>query len=284
VLKLTQNLRNSGRTITCDNFFTSVPLAEKLFTERTYLVGTIRPNRKGVPQAFVSEKFDKDFAGFIFRDALCLLKYQSKVDKCVYLLSSKHPNTLVDKLGTGRFEVHESFDFLSNLTLGKPKMVMDYNASKGGVDSFDQMIDHYSVKQKSKRWPMRIFYWMLDSAAFNAFRLFMVGSEKTCRNVFLSNLATDLMKPQQEKLANSGHWYSKTVASILKLTEDLRQKRLGEKRNVIDCVPNECSTPKRARCGNCPRDMDKKSNIFCYRCKKPLCLAHRVIVCQECIL
>jgi len=35
-----------GRTVTADNFFTSISLATKLLAKRTTLVGTIRSNKR----------------------------------------------------------------------------------------------------------------------------------------------------------------------------------------------------------------------------------------------
>jgi len=42
----------------------------------------------------------------------------------------------------------------------------------GGVDRFDRSRGHYSVSHKAIRWWVRIFYFLIDSAAVNAFILF----------------------------------------------------------------------------------------------------------------
>ena len=46
VLKLIEPFTGCGRTVTTDNFFTSIPLATKLLAKRTTLVGTIRSNKR----------------------------------------------------------------------------------------------------------------------------------------------------------------------------------------------------------------------------------------------
>ena len=40
---------------------------------------------------------------------------------------------------------------------GKPKMIHDYNMSKGGVDVFDQMCAKYTVSRRTKRWSLCVF-------------------------------------------------------------------------------------------------------------------------------
>lgn len=47
VLRLIEPLKNKGYNITIDNFFTSLPLAEKLKKLRTSIVGTMRKKQKG---------------------------------------------------------------------------------------------------------------------------------------------------------------------------------------------------------------------------------------------
>jgi hypothetical protein len=56
VLRLSDFLRNSGRNITTDNFFTSLSLAKELKARRLSLVGTIRKNRRELPIGFGNPK------------------------------------------------------------------------------------------------------------------------------------------------------------------------------------------------------------------------------------
>ncbi|KAK9686055.1 Transposase IS4 [Popillia japonica] len=46
VMKLMQPYLNKGRNVTCDNFFTSLALAETLETKRTSIVGTVNRARR----------------------------------------------------------------------------------------------------------------------------------------------------------------------------------------------------------------------------------------------
>lgn len=56
VLQLCQPLLGQGSTIFADNFYTSVPLAEKLLKEKSYYCGTLRKNRKFVPKSLLNAK------------------------------------------------------------------------------------------------------------------------------------------------------------------------------------------------------------------------------------
>ena len=55
---------------------------------------------------------------------------------------------------------------------GKEKINVLYNHKKGDVDSHDQMCALYTTARKTNRWPMRVFYWIVDSSALNAFVIF----------------------------------------------------------------------------------------------------------------
>ena len=54
----------------------------------------------------------------------------------------------------------------------KPKTVLFYNKTKAGVDVIDQMTRKYSVKAASRRWPIHVFYNVIDLALINSWILF----------------------------------------------------------------------------------------------------------------
>ena len=60
----------------------------------------------------------------------------------------------------------------------KPETIDFYNSTKYGVDVVDQMTRKYTVKAGSRRWPMQVFYNVLDLAAINAWILFNEVSKK----------------------------------------------------------------------------------------------------------
>ena len=48
-------------------------------------------------------------------------------------------------------------------------MAEQYCQNMGGVDLAGQYRSSYCVRQKSKRWYLCLFYWILDAALVNAF-------------------------------------------------------------------------------------------------------------------
>lgn len=57
-MDLSKELLDTGRKITCDNFFTSPELGKELKQRKTGLLGTIRSNRTGIPKDFVGEELE----------------------------------------------------------------------------------------------------------------------------------------------------------------------------------------------------------------------------------
>ena len=96
----------------------------------------------------------------------------------VILLSSSHSDPSVDS-GESK----------------KQKMILDYNASKGGVDIFDQNLEKFSCRRKTVRWPLLFFFNILDAAANNAYILMQRNGYRSSRKDFLKKLTLDLATP-----------------------------------------------------------------------------------------
>lgn len=58
-------------------------------------------------------------------------------------------------------------------TIGdKPEMIDYYNTTKGGVDSIDEKCSVYGSSRRTQRWPMAIFFRILDMSTVNAFIMY----------------------------------------------------------------------------------------------------------------
>lgn len=68
-----------------------------------------------------------------------------------------------------------------NSTTGKPEIVMYYNQNKGGVDTFDQMCSSMSCSRNTNRWPMTMFYGILNMAFVNSYVIY-------CHNIYAENI------------------------------------------------------------------------------------------------
>ncbi|XP_039291052.1 uncharacterized protein LOC120352834 [Nilaparvata lugens] len=157
----------------------------------------------------------------------------------------------------------------------KPEVIEFYNSTKGGVDTFDKMVHSYSVSRKTRRWPLRMFYGILDQAGINSMILYgeSVHSEGVNRRKFLKELGFQLAKQQMEERLES------------QLPNDLRsniQKLLGIEDSTVG-QPPPAKLPKQARCHLCPRKKDMKVKISCAKCMKPVCRVHRKDICDDCL-
>ena len=146
ILQLREPYQRSNRNITADNFFCDLELALELKAKGLTLVGTLRKNKRCLPQEFLPSRTKEEGSSvFGFHAAgVTLVSYTPKKNKSVILLSSMHHDDAVDP---------ES---------GKPEIIEYYNSTKGGVDSLDQLVHAYMCKRQTKRWPMAFFLNMLD--------------------------------------------------------------------------------------------------------------------------
>ncbi|CAF4203712.1 unnamed protein product, partial [Rotaria sordida] len=180
---------NTGRTITTDNYFTSAELAEDLLGVQTTLVGTIRRNKKEIPRHLQPDTHRPEQSSiFCFDCQLTLVSYVPKKAHAVILLSSlHHDQTIVDEKKK------------------KTEIILYYNNIKGGVDRMDQMVQTYSCKRKTKRWPMTFFFNIIDVGALAAFIVWVTKNpqwnEKKCyrRRIFLMELGYDLIQSHLER-------------------------------------------------------------------------------------
>ena len=130
------------------------PLLTTYWIKKITIVGTVRKNKKFLPLEFQNCKGDAGNAKFLFQEKVTLLKYNPKKNKSAVLLSTMHHDSAIDE------EIH------------KPEIISFYNSTKGGVDTLDQIIRCYSSKRKTNRWPVALFFNMLDIAAYNSFLLY----------------------------------------------------------------------------------------------------------------
>ncbi|KAL3881448.1 hypothetical protein ACJMK2_027890 [Sinanodonta woodiana] len=50
-----------------------------------------------------------------------------------------------------------------------PKMLSDYQQNMKGVDLCDQMVGYYLLHHRSKKWWHRIFFYLMEASAYNAY-------------------------------------------------------------------------------------------------------------------
>lgn len=120
--RLIDPIENSGRNLTVDNWYPSVPLADNLLKRKITLVGTLKKNKTEIPIEFQPRK-SREVGSSIFRfqQDKTLVSFVPRKNKAVILLSTLHDDDEIDP------------------DTRKPQIILDYNATKGGVDTVDKM-------------------------------------------------------------------------------------------------------------------------------------------------
>ena len=57
----------------------------------------------------------------------------------------------------------------------KPEIIMNYNATKSGVNNLDHLSTMYTTRRKVNRWPVVLFGNFIDVGAVAAFIIWLVN-------------------------------------------------------------------------------------------------------------
>ncbi|KAM3936782.1 LOW QUALITY PROTEIN: piggyBac transposable element-derived protein 4-like [Leptodactylus fuscus] len=174
VLDLTHGLK--GQNVTCDNFFTSYQLGQMLKKKQLTMLGTMRKNKPELPQGILSKR-EVDSSTFYFSGNTTVVSYVRKTKQVILMSTMHHDNAVSDREDR------------------KPDIILDYNATKGAVDTLDQVISTYTCKRKTNRWPMILFYNILDVSAYNAFVLWREIDLDWNRNKLTSSRLSNRVRP-----------------------------------------------------------------------------------------
>ncbi|XP_059563328.1 piggyBac transposable element-derived protein 4-like [Myotis daubentonii] len=254
VLKLVEPYTGCGRNITTNNFFTSMSLATKLLAKQTTLVGTIRGNKRELPKAAKQTKDNMPpFSTLLYKSENCVLTiYKSKPNKRVAVLSSKHKFVKIDK---------------SNKKM-LPESIQFYNSTKFGVDMADQMARKYTVKASSCRWPLQIFFNILDLAAINAWILYKETTGiQIQRKEFLFQLAEQLSteyRAARQKNSSEHEDPQRSTATSSNATHSNKRKICQVQLCHNNKTNNICEKCQKYVCGRCIHK--KISTFICIKC------------------
>ena len=96
VFELLKDYLDKGHIVYLDNFYNSVPLAEKLLRRKTYIVGTLREQRIGNPKNLLKTKLKKGEAVWRRKGKVVVTKWKDKRD--VRMISSMHKHAMKEIL------------------------------------------------------------------------------------------------------------------------------------------------------------------------------------------
>ena len=88
-----------------------------------------------------------------------------------------------------------------------PESIKLYNSYMRGVDVFDSRRKTYSCSRKSKKWWLRLFYFLLDAATANAYILYKEtpGTKPLTMKDFLLQLVEYLISCNNSRKRSSTH-------------------------------------------------------------------------------
>ncbi|GBP12553.1 hypothetical protein EVAR_10222_1 [Eumeta japonica] len=115
-------------------------------------------------------------------------------------------------------------------------MITFYNSTKGGVDTLDQKCAIYSTSRRTQRWPMVVFYRMLDVSAANAYIISSMNQsqKKVFRLNFMKRLAEDLIEPHLRRRVNQfglQRELQNAIRRVLKIDEQPSTSSAGSPTN-----------------------------------------------------
>ena len=178
VLELADKLLDKGYCLYLDNWYTSPKLVDTLCTRKTDVVGTMRTNRKELPDFVKKAKLEKGKTVTAFREKQMIMKWKDKRD--VVLVSTFHDGTM-EPVKTRKGVIQ------------KPSVVLDYNKNMGGVDMNDAQLQSYKLaRERLKRWYQKMFRYLLDMVCLNAFIIYKKKGGRISRLNFQLTLAESL--------------------------------------------------------------------------------------------
>jgi len=143
---LCQHLYGTGRNITMDNFFQPVHTGTRATPKQTYHYWHFAENNAVSPLTMLADRKRQVYTIiFRFNGQTTIASYVPKKNRSVIMLSTMHH----DK------KVKPQMD-------NKPDIILDYDKTKGAVDTVDKLCCQYSTKRGTRSWPLSMFFTLLD--------------------------------------------------------------------------------------------------------------------------
>lgn len=260
VLNMMKKFFNENHHVFFDNFFTSARLMDQLLEKGTYSAGTVRSNRKGLPEEFKKPKSLKMKAGEfkqMQRGDITATVWHDKRD--VYVLSTNcNPLETVPKVR------RSSKKSLEKVEVQCPLPIKIYNDFMGGVDLSDQKRSYYSVGKKNKKFWKYIFHFIINVCIVNSFIIYLQSNPITKKYTQLDyrkNLIKQLIQDFTAKKPKKAINFENAISTSNKFSHKI-VKIEGRNKKCVLCKKNNVTTHK----GN-----KVETGFKCENCDLPLC-------------
>ncbi len=250
VMELVRPYFGTNRDIATDDFFTSHALAVNLLANGLTLLGTMRKQRREVPPV-LRENRPMHSSKFLYDHAskITLVSYAPKRNRLVVLLSSSH----------GRGVISADDD------ANRPQMILDYNKGKGGVDQLNENLVEFSCVRKTVRWPLLVFFNMIDVSCNNAFIHLKRDGCTMRKKEFMRAISLQLASAFAKSRHAANRHFSRFIINAAEIfdflpapNDDHVQQHIGR------C--KVCSKVSRARCDRCQRFVCNRHKILTKTC------------------
>ncbi len=258
-------LLDKGHKVFLDNYYNSPELAEELDYYNTYICGTLRTNRQGVPKALRMVKNMRAGEAIFRRQGnLLVLKYHDKRD--VHMISTFHKATLAP---TGKRN-------LDGTPIIKPVCITEYCQYMGGVDLSDQIVQYYDVLRKTVKWWKKLFFHLFNLLLVNSFILYRKWNgedDKRLHIKFRMSLIRQLLQESdapRPSMIRGRRWLADPVMRLrpgkhfpcyIPAAEGAKRKR-----PLRDCIA--CNAKAKDRTGY----SRKQTSFMCEMCEVALCV------------
>lgn len=249
VKDLTRDLVGKGHHIYFDNFFNSIALQKQLQAELIYACGTVRSNRKGLPDDIKADKEltrgESDWR--ISKDGLAFIKWRDR--KCVLFLGNHHNPSIESTVSRKQKDG-------TSQSVVCPAMGKDYNKHMGYVDKLDMLKSVYEIDRKSRKWYHRILWYFVDLSIINSFIIFKQRAQSTAPTLknFRLSVAAGLIGAQQpvgsKKPAPINH-FKRNVPYEIRYDQCLHMPIHSNSRRCAFCSTTQEPHRSRWSCSTC---------------------------------
>ncbi|CAH1989196.1 unnamed protein product [Acanthoscelides obtectus] len=256
VVELVRPLLNEGRMVITDNYYTSLQLAKYLYDRNTHLLGTLRKNRRGLPEEVIIHKLRK--GEIISRQNGCITVSKWKDQRDVLFLSTVHDDEMktCGKKRNGEDKI-------------KPSAILDYNKGKQGVDISDQFASYYTCLRKSLTWYKKLAIEIIcGTLVVNTLIIYNEQRPKKEQVSLLQmrqSLISEMLKRRSNNDGGSGGKTKKTTHILEELPRDnnkLYRKRCHGCYGKLRGNNSASESAKKA----------KRVNTICKSCNQAFCV------------
>jgi len=250
VLRMTKDYQDRQLILFTDSWFTSPTLLVALQQRGIRLCGSVRRNRKGLPNLPKEEI-----------DALSRGEWLQRQKGDMTLAVWKDQRTmwvLYNHCSPSEAASLERWSEAGNkVSIGCPRAVRDYFYGARSVDVLSQLHFNYLIGRKARRcWP-RLAWWLLDMCIINAFQLWSRGQQQPRQLDFREQLMHELLK--QLPADQRPHRPSRRPNESATLAKDHYSEHSGLER--------EC-----AECSDRPAGVRTETRYMCQACGVHLCI------------